>query len=748
MRGGELPERGGARRGDGPELAVVADRAALLSAARAWDGAVVVLAERARLGWWARRAPAARILTAPVSPQSLIAALESSGSSALVLVDGADAIGGWAFLERAEARLARLREELGGARVARMLVRDAPSAERLAELPEGADPVVDRLRSIWNLAGPSRRIARRTRAIWRVFALLAVLAAVVPLVGALFVSPSTDAPLVVGDPGGRVAGSLWLDEWVTQALAEQNWLALIETDVLWWPHGANLAGIFGSIGPALLAAPFVALYGYPGFWNPFVACALVLNGLAAAAFVRAAGAGRGPSILAGVGFAVSPPLLLAVEEGRQAQFLAFVLPLTLRAGLRTLDGHRHRDAVASLYLLVGAALVWWVYGAIAATILGVGLVHRLARDASSRTSLVLNLRRATHLVFPAAGLALLPGFVGFLHGRAASTVKAGSSILETTDAGTYARLEEVAKGSLALEQLWLGGGPLPGTAAHVALLVAAAFGILGLPRGRRPAPLVLAAVFAALAVGPWFDLQGVAYVAVWDALYRWLPLFVRSGVPGWLLVSAALWLALWLALCVGDLPGSPRLRRVAGFVAFALLAFGLPISADRAPLARFKFSAPPWWDYLAEPGGTVIVPFAGDDLPLAWQPLHGHPLALGPSPALALRAEGPISIAIAEDRVLRFLTQPGEPFFTRAALQGSWDAGMRWIVVDLRRLESVLRISGGSSQWSNFIGQIEQTFGPPRYASREVRAYALRDVIERQGLLDETRTQLSATLPP
>lgn len=712
----------------------MATRRALGDAVRSAAGARrVILCERGRAPGWGRLAGAsATILTAPVSDDALRAAIGADGAS--VFLDGAGALGGWAFLERTEARLARLRAQLPGG--THLTVLDPTLAARAAEVPAGRDPALDRLRAAWSLPAPAVGAHRLKRALWRLGALAVLLLAVLPLVAGPFIDSSVEAPLIIGDPAGRIAGSLWLDAWVAEAFARGDAAALVTSDEIWWPIGADLAATFGTIGPAVLAAPFVLALGYPAFWNPFVTLALLLNGAAAAAFARSAGAARGPALLAGLAVAVAPPALVAAEEGRQAQFLAFFLPLALRSGMRALDGQRRADAHLTFLWTLAAGLVWWVYGALAATILGIALVHRALRDAPARPTLLANVRRAAHVFVPIGGLALVPSLVGFQYGQAAALVDAGSSVLDVQSQGTQARLEEVARGAVTVEQLFLGGGSLPGYGLQTSLLLLLLATLVLSPRARRPGPLVVAAILGVLSLGPWVAWEGTDYTAPWDWLYRWLPLFARSGVPSWLLLPGAAFVTLWFALFLSDLPVErPRVRATLGGIVALALAFGVPFAAERAPLARFEFLPPDWAEYLGEPGGVVIVPIAGNDLPLAWQRLHGHPIAFGPSASLTLRSEGPIGVGYGQDRVLRFLTEPGQPYFPGGSLLALWDQGLRWVVVDERRLETLMS-QGQIGRWVEVVTQVDAAFGPARYVSDEVRIYSVRDAVERAAGAD------------
>lgn len=711
-----------------------------LIAARAQRRRVVVVTEASGAVRWQRLLKGAGVDVVPAPAAAavlsrLLGPPDEEGVPPLLLLDGVHVLGGWAFLERAEARVARLLDtlEAGGGTV-EVIVRDVALATRLDQLSAGVDPALDRLRARVGLEAPSLAAAALKRGLWRVIAAVGICAAVSFLVAGVFVGPSSGNTLVIGGMDTRVPGALWLDAWVADALARGDYAALVRTDALWWPFGADLAALFGNLAPAVLAAPLVYLFGYPGFWNVFVASALVANGAAAAALARAAGAHRVAAMLAGVGFAVAPPLLVAAEEGRQSQLLAFVLPLALRAGLRALDGHRRSDAFAAAAWVMAAAYIWWWYGGIALALLGFAWIDRVVRDPPSRATLWKNLRRGAYLVTPAA-LAAIPLVVA-MHGGQVATVQAGLSVLETAgDPGTDARLDEIAQGSLAPEQLLFGGGALPGWGVQLMLVTLALVACIALPRGRRPGWLLLAASFAAVSLGPWIMVDGVAWSGPWDLLFRWVPFFSRSGVPAWMLVPGGLCLAIWLALALTDLsPGADKgLRRLApaGIAALAaLLALGLPAANGRLPLARFAFDPPSWLSLLGEEGAVILIPFAGNDMPLAWQPLHGHAIATGPSAGVAIEAEGPVHAALEDEPLVRFLSRPGEQPFARQALDDAWDQGLRWIVVDQQRLSGLLSTGSVGSAWGELGEDIEQNFGPPRYANPAVRIYAFRDAVE------------------
>ncbi len=716
-------------------MTVVASTDALDTALRALvarNASVILAAERGARSLGRGIADRALVRTAPVTSEDLAEALQTARREAptCVVLDGVSSLGGWAALERPEARLARLLDTLEGSGPAdvHLFVHDAPLAARLAETPAGADPAVDRLRDRAKLAAPSHTDVRVARRAWRVGTLLVLAIAVLPLVAGVFVGPSSGPTLVLGGLATRVPGALWLDAWIADAIARGDAAALIRTDALWWPFGADLAALFGSAAPAVLAAPFVWAFGYPDFWNVFVASALVANGAAAAALARTAGARRAASLLAGLAFAVAPPLLIAAEEGRQAQLLAFALPLALRSGLRALDGHRRIDAYLTAGWILASTFLWWMYGALALTLLAAACLDRLVRDAPSRRTLLENIRASAHLAAPAS-LAAIPTLIGFQQGRL-STGDAGSSVLDASEPGATARLAEVAGGSLTLDQLAWGGGPLPAHGVHLGLLGLAAIALVALPRGRRPGWLGVAAVLAVLALGPFVTVATTAYLGPWDLLFRWLPFFSRSGVPTWLLGPAGLFLGVWMALALSDIwPSRSAVARAAAVVLTLGVGVGLPLAAGRLPLARFEFDAPGWWSFLGEEGAVVVLPVAGDDLPLAWQPLHGHPIALGPSPSVALDAKGPVNSALHSAPLLQFLSRPGKPPFTRTDLETAWDQGLRWIVWDQTRLADLLASGVDRGGWNELAERVDRLFGPPRYANANVRVYAVRDAM-------------------
>ncbi len=726
-----------------------------LRAARASGRRVVVVAGPVAAAEWARLLEGAEIevLRGAIRTAALLSAARPEASPggrvpldrsapALLLIDGVSSLAGWAFLERAEARLVRLMDTVAstaGLR-AELLVRDPTLAARAATVPEGTDPPLDRLRARAGIAAPPITERRGAQWGWRVLALAALCVAVAPLVAGVFVGPQESTALVLGGAETRVPGALWLDSWIAGALARGDLSALVKTDEIWWPFGVDLAATFGNLAPAVLAAPLVYLFGYPGFWNVFIALALVVNGAAAASLARAAGAHRVAALLAGISFAVAPPLLIAAEEGRQAQLLAFVLPLALRAGLHALDGHRPRDFVRAAALTVGAGYVWWWYGGLAFAVLLVGWLDRLVRDPAARPLLWANIRRASYLVVPLV-LAAVPLVVA-VHGGQVSTVEAGISVLDSGgDPGADARILEIAGGSLTPEQLVFGGGPLPASGVQSALVGLALLALIVLPLGRRPGWLVLAGGFGVLALGPWITVGDTAYEAPWDLLYRWAPFFSRSGVPVWMLVPAALCLGVWLALALTELSpradrGVPAYARV-GIVGLGLaLALALPGAADRLPLARFSFDPPAWWSLMGEEGAVIVIPFVGDDMPLAYQPLHGHPLALGPSPGTVIESEGPVKRALDVSPLLRFLSKPSEPPFDRRALDDLWDAGLRWIVIDQPRMRGLLEAGAMGLRWAELGEQVENIFGPARVATFDVRIYAVRDVRDAVSLDD------------
>ena len=156
-----------------------------------------------------------------------------------------------------------------------------------------------------------------------VFALLALTL----MAPAFFSGPQKT--VLVGDTARGLSGSLWGNWWVFQAFEKGEFLEAFWSPAVFWPEGASLIAIFGSVLSMLVSVPFQWLGPYPGYWNLFVICAFISSGLAARALALSVGLSRQSALLVGAVFAFSPVMLSEVSAGHQIQFWAFSLPLAI-----------------------------------------------------------------------------------------------------------------------------------------------------------------------------------------------------------------------------------------------------------------------------------------------------------------------------------------------------------------------------------------------------------------------------------
>ncbi|MFN7147267.1 MAG: hypothetical protein ACK4YP_26100, partial [Myxococcota bacterium] len=151
----------------------------------------------------------------------------------------------------------------------------------------------------------------------------------------------------------------WLMVWVAEQVATGG--SILHNDRYYWPVGDApwLAGN-GSEGFAYL--PFHAAFGWPLGSNLYLVTVLALNGLAAFALARAAGASRVASLAAAPTAAL---LVYATHElgaGRFSQVSFFWLAFFLAAWLRFLRRPTVLGALGAAALLALASLFYWYYG--------------------------------------------------------------------------------------------------------------------------------------------------------------------------------------------------------------------------------------------------------------------------------------------------------------------------------------------------------------------------------------------------
>lgn len=564
---------------------------------------------------------------------------------------------------------------------------------------------------------------------WRLYAVIAAactLAVAVAFRPSLLGSYRGDA--LLGDVREGLSRALWLNAWVGERIAEGG--SWNDTARIYWPLGAEVMGIFGNLGAALLAQPFQALLGFPAYWNVYLGAALVANGLAMGWLARTLGADRPGAVLGALAFCLAPPLLREIDRGAPEVLWAAPLLLAIGFGIRAVEGRR-RHAVAAGLAAAVAGLIWWFYALFAAVVVvAVGAV-RARREPARRGQLLGQL-----------GLAMkvwLPSLVGAIPVIAAANrghLPDLDELYLPGDAGpsfgAALVFQRMTGDVLALDRLLAVPSASAGWLAS--LLVFALVGLwIVAARGRRLFWPALSLVFAVLALGPWLSPD-------WGLADGWLPLPLRAlqvlfppltalDRPDRLLVVAAVGLAVTLALCWAPLSlRVPAPLRSAALGGAVVGVAAMPLLSGAVPLGAFDYAPPAWVERLDGEGALIHVPLGWSESSLLWQPLHGLDVTGGPDEVRAMRDPSPYRTAFEESPALAFFHELPRGRMNDADRDWLRERGARWIVVHVGFMRQLMRASTGpeADAIEPFLDRIDVAFGPPVVETEDVRLYQVR----------------------
>lgn len=669
--------------------------------------------------------------------------IDGQGGPALVVVDGVDALGGLLPGELPEEALLRLLDGLRRGPELRLLLLEPFAVDRLASPGAALKRLLATVEDarLWTgselLDAHEVLRARAHPALPRdAFAperwLYAAIAAACAVACFVVFRPSLLGGFqghgLLGDVSEGLPRALWLNTWLGERLRDGG--SWNDTTRIYWPLGAEVLGIFGNLGAALVAQPFRALLGDPGYWNLYLSTAVVTNGLAMGWLARRAGADRAGSILGALAFALAPPLMQEIGRGEPEVLWAAPLPLAVGLGLGALTGGRREALLCGLALAV-ASLIWWFHGLFAWVVIGLLWLVRLRAEPARRGELVRQIGRVFKVWLPCL-LAAIPVLAAANRGHLPDLDElylpgeAGPSF------GASLVFERMTRDVLALDRLLAVPSLSAGWVASL-LVLGLVFGWIGTHGGRRSFWLLVALGFAILALGPWLSPR-------WGMSEAWLPLPLRAlqvllpplvalDRPDRLLIVTALALALTLALLWGPL--SLRLSARArpwtlGGVVAAVSA--LPALAGLLPLPTFDHAPPAWVEHVSGEGALLHVPLGWSESSILWQNNHGADVSGGPDEVEAMRDPTPYRTAFEETPALAFFRelQRGR----MGADERIWlkQRGARWIVVHTAFMRQLIRSSEGPEidALEPLMDRIDVSFGPAVYEDEDVRLYEIR----------------------
>lgn len=146
----------------------------------------------------------------------------------------------------------------------------------------------------------------------------------------------------------------WVYEWVARQLSGMG--TLLHNSEYYIPSG-DAPFLAGNASGAILAAPWLLMFGHPLGLNIYITGAIALNVMSGYALARALGARPVPGLLAGTGYGLCPYLLAELSAARFAQLPAWELAGGLAIWIWAIRGQS------------------WKLGALAGAIFGLGGVE-------------------------------------------------------------------------------------------------------------------------------------------------------------------------------------------------------------------------------------------------------------------------------------------------------------------------------------------------------------------------------------
>ena len=498
---------------------------------------------------------------------------------------------------------------------------------------------------------------------------------------------------VVGE-GPDLPGTLWFTWWTGEQLLGGGGFG--RTTLFFHPLGKDVFAHTGSnVVDALLAQPFVVLFGFPDFQPVYVLAVLLANVLAFRALALHVLPSRGAAFAASLAWMLNPLVLFELTAGRLTQGFLVFLPLALLHFLRAHEGRRHAVLAGVFTALQG--YVYWFSGY--ALAFGLAWLATVALWTSRERAVLV---KRYLLAGAVAVVGVLPAVVPMVLKALDGAVPGLGEAVGIE--GQFLGLDELEKKAPAVLLTWGTGVPL------------LAWAVVG-PGRTRWLPFVLG--LGVLGCGPDVWLPDLRLPSVvWTAATA-LPFFERLWFPYRLFVVGSV----GVALGVGFLASRWRHGWVLG------LAVAAATLVEQGRLHIFPFATqdaepPEVMRWLAQEhgGGILTLPFGEAHDAVLWQPSHGLPLFGGMGegaetlwpPGYQERLDDPLV-----DALLAIPDHPRRAAKTVAAdaLEAFVDDGFRWVVLDREPIEPWARgVAEGSLKEDDramAVKRLSVLLGPP-----------------------------------
>jgi hypothetical protein len=539
-----------------------------------------------------------------------------------------------------------------------------------------------------------------------------LVAALVYLAIALFqLYPAWTDPVhgVVGDwTHPDTLGNHWLYRWIAEELAGGG--SILHNDRYYHPVGDApfLAGNGSDAIPFALLGSWLA---WPFSITAWSVLTMVLNGLAAYALARAAGAGPRGALVAGATLLFTPFVPRELSAGRFAQASLWGCGFFLASWLRLLDApSARRGIVAGLWFGV-AAFTYWYAG------LWMAMAGALLWAFRPRP-------RALVAFVPAALAATVPPLLLFL--------RRWQEIPGVTEAD-FPHPIAVSYALTPSFPLWSGSGALSSVTLP---LVVTLLAVAGWSRASRPLRLGVAAaavLFYALCLGPEIlapDGTSTGIPGPYQLVYRWHGTLHRFWWPYRHVAPLALVLVPLVAL------GAERVvERIGARGGAALLVLALPIElyarGAAVDVEASWFEPPAAYRALAElePGNVAELPLfhaiARTESSISYQWVHGRTLVNGHAMWVDRVRPGEWDAWIATQPLLDALVR-----FEQGELSGAWSlpagaepvdlAAVRYVTLNREYFPGEL-----APLMRHHAKMLTAWYGPPVVATGGVRVWDL-----------------------
>ena len=432
-------------------------------------------------------------------------------------------------------------------------------------------------------------------------------------------------------------GTQWFYWFVGRALHGLQGFA--HTDLFFYPFGKDIYQHTGAnVLDAIVAQPFLAIFGQTSGYNVFCLFALLINGAAAWRLMGLFATDPVARFLGAAFYALNPFLLSELLEGRATQVFQPFLPLFFYHLLRFED-HGWKDAVWASVFLALTALTYWFYAIFAGMIAVVHFLQRVALHPEPRRFFVRHALAgalALTMVIPAALPLIHATLQGDTPGLLSEPTWPFTHLASTTGEG-------VSVGLYLFQPLMRANGFVVANSdgsetffpnAIVLTWTQMALAALGLGLSRHR--LVLGAMLGGaliLSVGHELWAFGTAIPNPLYILAVWvIPFMRRLWWPGRAMVLVSLLLGVLAAAGLGEVARRKggTLALVLGLVAMA--TFGAELKADGyIPFPTWSASIPTGYACLAQgpPGALIELPYGKSQAHLYYQTLHGRPILGG-----------------------------------------------------------------------------------------------------------------------